>query len=419
MQKITRKHIGEFFAVIFFIILFIAIRTLYYKNLFVFIFDQVSSSTSALELWRTKSISLIGPPMSLTVENRQIFFGGISYYIQMVFLLIGRFDPFWSTYAFMIFSGLMIVPLYYGVKKLINKNAAVVMMILYVLLPFFIESTFTFWNPYFMFSFLPFLIYLMGLFKNKKNLVLFFGISILNGILFQLHYMYILVWIGLGIYYFHIKKLSWKYLVFYGIGFAIGTSNLIFFELRHHFYLTQTIILFLIHPKQVASHWFADYYLLSEFFFSLLIALYVLRKKLTKLVMVIGFIILLIIVIPYVTIGTKTRNYPKNWYYNDDIKVYQIVKQNLKAIADFNVFEFYTSTGTTVKYFLKRDNVKINYDDYYHNPYLYVVYKNDQFMKDPAYEVATFSPSKIIQTWKINPYYNLYLLQRLPQIKEQ
>ncbi|MDA1317346.1 MAG: hypothetical protein O3B87_04995, partial [bacterium] len=74
--------------------------------MFKFVYDQVASSTVVLELWQNKDISLIGPPMSLTISSRQVFFGGVSYYLQMAFLLIGRWDPFWSTYAFMIFSSI-------------------------------------------------------------------------------------------------------------------------------------------------------------------------------------------------------------------------------------------------------------------------------------------------------------------------
>jgi len=413
MKHIQKIITSELFVLLFFVFLFIAIRSLYYKNVFVFIYDQVSSSTKALELWKTKSITFIGPPMSLTVENRQIFFGGISYYIQLLFLLIGRFDPFWSTYAFMVFAGIMSIPLYYGMKKLVNKNAAVIMVTLYALLPFFIESTFTLWNPYFMFSLLPILVFCMGLFKTKKSLLSFMAISLLNGILFQLHYMYIFVWIGMVIYYFVMTKMSWKYCFIFLIGFACGTLNLIVFELRHNFYLLQTMWIFLTHAKKVSEHWFADYYLLSELFFAIIIVLAIFKKRLNVYFITLLFTILLILSVPYVTIQAGARNYPKDWYYKDELTIYQIIKSNLNAIHDFNIFEFYVATGTLPKYFLKKDNVQINFDDYYHNKYLYVVYKNDQFMKDPAYEVATFSPSKTIKVWKINKVYNLYLLERL------
>jgi len=408
-----KVFLKKFSIPIFFIFIFIFIRTLYYRNLFVFIYDQASSSIKVLEIWKNRQFTLIGPPMSLKVENRQIFFGGISYYIQLCFQLIGNFDPFWSTYAFMVFSALMIFPLYEGIKKLINKKCAVTILILYSLLPFFIESTYSLWNPNFMFALMPLLLFFMSKFKNNHSYWFFLIFSLLNGVLFQLHYTYIFTFIGLGIYYFFIKKLSFKYFILYCLGFVIGTSNLIIFELRHNFYLLQTLLIFISHPKNVSQHWFADYYALSQIFFFFIIVAYILRKKITTKLNILLFITLLLITIPYVTIYAKGRNRPKNWFYKDELYVYKIIKKKFSSVNDFNIFEFYDATANTQKYFLKRDGLQINYEDYYHNKYLYVIYHNDQYMKDPAYEVASFKPNRIIQKWNINNYYIMILLERL------
>ncbi len=409
-SKSRRK---EIILVLLFTALFIAVRSLYLKNLFVFIFDQVSASTAVLELWRDKKISLIGPPLSFVIEGKQVFFGGASYYIQLIFLLIGRFDPFWSTYAFMVFAGLMIIPLYYGVKKLIHRNAALIMMILYSFLPFSIENTITLWNPYFLFALLPLLIYLMGLFKEKNRLVVFFLIATLNGIFFQLHYMYIFTILGLLGYYFVFKKLRIQLFFVFLAGICLGFGNMLLFELRHNFYNLQTLVMYFSKPKIVAQHWLADYYFSSIFLFVLLIILYFLRKRIKAYAGLGLFIILFIIAFRYVTVNTGARNFPKGWYYKDELKTFKIIKGNLPTIKDFNIFEFYVATGTLQKYFLKRDNIKINFDDYYHNKYLYVVYKDESFTEDVAYEVHSFKPFKIVHVWKINPDYNLYLLERL------
>lgn len=407
------KKVREILLVLFFVALFIFIRSLYFKNLFVFIFDQVSSSAAVLELWRAKKLSLIGPPLSFVIEGKQVFFGGISYYIQLIFLLIGRFDPFWSTYAFMVFAGLMIIPLYYGVKKLINQNTALIMVTLYSFLPFSIESTISLWNPYFLFSLLPLLVFLMGLFKEKNKAWVFFLFSVLNGILFQLHYMYILTILGLLTYYFVFKKVGVKYILVFLVGFCLGFGNMLLFELRHNFYNLQTLALYFSKPKTVAQHWLADYYFSSIFLFALLIIPYLLRKKIKPLLSLALFVILFLIAFRYVTIDTDKRNFPKDWYYQDELKIYQIIKSNLPTINDFNIFEFYVATGTLPKYFLKKDNIRINFDDYYYNKYLYVVYKDESFTEDPAYEVHSFKPFKIMNVWKINPSYNLYLLERM------
>lgn len=412
MYQLTKKF-NQWLIPAFFILLFIIIRSIYFDNLFNFVYDQVSSSTKVLELWRTKSISLIGPHMSFTVEGRQVFFGGFSYAMQLIFLLIGNFNPFNATYAFMVFCSLMIIPLYVGARKLINQTAAIMMATLYTLLPLFIDSTSQLWNPYFMFSLFPLQVYLMGLFKEKKSPWTFLILSIVNGLCFQLHYLFIFAWLGMTAYYFIVEKLSRKYLAIYLVGFAIGFGNLIVFELRNNFYLLQTLWIYVNHPKDVSQHWIAPYYLLSIVFFGCLAALAIFKKKLSNTIAAALFTTLLVICIPYVTTGARERSYPKGWYYEDDLEVYGIVKKNLDTYQDVNIFSFYDATGNAPKYYLKLDNIQLDYDDYYRNKYLYVIYPDDQFMKNAAYEVASFTPSKIVTTWKINSLYNLYLLERL------
>lgn len=412
MQKFFQIKKTDIFLLLFFITLFIVIRSIYYLNSFNFVFDQVTSSTAVLDMWRNKSFTLIGPPLSFSIEGRQIFFGGISYYIQLIFLLLGRFDPFWSTYIFMLFSAFMCIPLYIGIKRLINQNAAIIGVLLYCLLPFSIESTTTFWNPYFQYALLPLFIFNLSLLKKHQSMLTFFILSILNGILFQLHYLHIFTVIGLFIYFFVIKKLSLYHLFLYVFGFLIGISNLVFFEVRHSFYNTETILFYLSRSSQLGHHWFSLYYIQTELFFVVVIFLFFIRKLISPKLITVLFIVLLTLSIPFITVTAKTMRYPKNWSYQDEIHTYSIIKKNLSAIRDFNIFEFYIAKGTTLKYFLKKDNVSINFDDYYHNKYLYIVYRDNSFFKDPAYEVNSFQPSEIVSIWKINNFYSLYLLKR-------
>jgi len=417
IEKLTKKTTKiDLILIIVFICIFIFIRTVYYKNLFVFIYDQVSSSTKALELWQTKSISLIGPPISIfQIFRREMYFGGISYYIQLIFLLLGNFDPFRSTYAFMLFSAIMIIPLYFGVKKMINLNAAILMSVAYCLFPLYIEATYMLWNPNFQFALLPLFLYLMSIFEYKKSGFLFFFLAIYSGILFQLHYLFIFVIVGLIIYYFLLKKLPLKFLSIALIGFIIGFSPIIIFELRHNFYNLRTIILYLNNRKQLFSHWVADYYFLSSSFFGLIILLKLIKKRIKTWLIVLVFCILAILSYEYVNVDAQTRQYPKGWFYADELRAYSIIKNNYlnNKIQDFNIFEFFDATGNAQKYYLKRDGIKINFEDYRNNKYLYVIYHNNQFMKDMAYEINEFQPSIIVKEWKINDRYKMYLLKRL------
>jgi hypothetical protein len=407
----NKKEIVVLFGLL---ILFIFIRSLYYNYLFKFIYDQATSSTFVLELFQNKTFSLIGPPMSLNINDRQIFFGGLSYFIQFFFMFLGKWDPFWSTYLFMLFSSLMIFPLFYGISRFINKRAAYLMVIIYTLTPFYIEGTTQLWNPYFQIALVPLLIFLMGLYKDKKSLTLFLAISIMAGLIFQLHYQFIINLVGLTVYYFFYKKLGLKYFITYLLGIALGVSNLILFEIRNDFYNTRTVFIFIQNLGKASSHQMADYYVMSVVFMGLMPLLFFFKKAINTKTNIVFFIILSIFAMNYTIFSASTRNYPDDWYYKDELKTYEIIRDAYfkEGLRDFNVFQFYSATGESLKYFMKRDGLKINYNDYYNNKYLFVVYKNKSYLNDPAYEVNSFKPHKVINTWQINDYYNLYLLER-------
>src|SRR3989344_4502704 len=93
----------------------IFIRSINFAEHLNFSYDQGWGSTTVLEIWRNKEITLVGPGSSLIAENKEILQGSVIYYFQLIFLLVGGFDPVVSSYAFMLFCSLMIVPLYFGV----------------------------------------------------------------------------------------------------------------------------------------------------------------------------------------------------------------------------------------------------------------------------------------------------------------
>ncbi|MBI4226477.1 hypothetical protein HY612_05185 [Candidatus Roizmanbacteria bacterium] len=100
-----------------------------------------------------------------------------------------------------------------------------------------------------------------------------------------------------------------------------------------------------------------------------------------------------------------------NWNYLMEKKAYQLIKkENLK---DFNIVNhIYDNKSVVIKYHLKLENYQIDYDDYYHNKYLFVISNTDKIFHDPAYEIKTFQPNKKLKQWKLNDTYNLYLFKR-------
>ena len=101
-----------------------------------------------------------------------------------------------------------------------------------------------------------------------------------------------------------------------------------------------------------------------------------------------------------------------DWNYLMEKKAYEIIKS--QNVSNFNVVNLgYDTVAAVQKYFLIRDGVKGNWEDYYHNKYLFLITNKQDYMKNPAYEVNSFQPSRVVKTWKLNATYTLILLQRI------
>lgn len=189
-------------VIIFFLILTaVFVRSIHFPYHLNFSTDQASHAARSLEIFRNKEFTLIGPSISFNFIGRELFTGSIFYYFQLIFLLLGNFDPFVSSYFYMLFSALMIIPLYFGVKMLSGKNSAIFLSILYSLLPFYIDFSRFLWNPNFQFSLTPILILFIGLFAKYKKSIYLFLAGLTSGILLLFHYQYFVIILGLIVYY--------------------------------------------------------------------------------------------------------------------------------------------------------------------------------------------------------------------------
>ncbi len=414
MSKILKN---EIFIIGFFIIIFIAIRSINFASFYNFTQDPASFSISALEIFQNKKIELIGPPISFRLGERYLFQGSITYYFILFFLFLGNFDPLNSGYLFMIFCSLMTIPLYYGFKKLINSKVAILSCILYSLLPVYIEHTRFFWNPNFQLALTPILIFLVSKYNaNKKTLTLFF-ISFFSSLLLLFHYQFVLIIFGIFIYIFLFKKEKPTKILIFLLGFIFGFSPIILFEIRHNFYNLQTIFIYLQNFDKVFlnknSTPFATHYFLSISAFILLIIGSFIKDKVKNIHL---FLIFIFLFIYSLNIFLPSPEHPyameKKWFYKDEIKVNKIILS--QKITNFNItYPFFDNVAISQKYFLKKEKIKINYEDYYHNEYLFVVNNNLDFIKYSAYELKIFAPNKLINQWKINDNYKLYLFKKI------
>lgn len=411
------KYKIEILVIAALIILYIFIRSLHFAEVFNFSSEQAAFAMKARQLWDTKKIELIGPPISFRYEGRYFFQGSLTYYAMIPFLLLGNWDPISSTYLMVLFGAIMLIPLYFGVSMLVNKKAAFLIAVVFALLPFYIDYSRFFWNPTLQLLFSPLVILWMGLYRKYRKLIFLFLVSFSCGVLMLFHYQYVLVILGLtGCYLF--QKTKRQKIVLFLLGFPIGFAPIIIFELRNHFYNIQTLLLFIAHHDVVFPKgpgiWqiFGSYYMLSP----LLFILTFLTRMYNRLIngTFISIIVLLLLIqclILYVPAPPHAFGMAKDWNYLLEKKTNDIIVD--QKLSNYNIVHLgYDTVATVQKYLLEAKGVKGNFDDYYHNDYLFVITDAQDYMKNPAYEVNTFVPSKIIKKWTINPTYSLQLLKR-------
>lgn len=401
----------DWYLIVGFLLIFLTVRAIRLLSDFHFLHDQALFSLKALEIWKYKIITLIGPPTSLALNGRYIFQGGAIYYFLLVFLALGRFDPYYATWAFTFFSGLMLIPLYYGTKNLISRQSAIILMSVYALAPWYIVATSELWNPYFQFALLPILIWLLSKYDQTNRDLWLFGTSVFGGFLLQFHYQFFVVILSLFIYLI-VKKRNVLNLALFIFGILLGFSPMIIFEFRNDFYNLNTLWLYLHNLSLLLgeSKGPPPHYLISIILMSVLAVLKLTHKKLLNKHLLV-FTVLLAITSLFTLLNISKHEKSLGWSYKDEIKAYNIIRNN--SVKDYNITAFYQAVATPQKYFHLRDNIIIKSDDYYNNQYLYVMYENENFINDQAYEMNSFQPSKILNSWPINDRYNLYLVERL------
>jgi hypothetical protein len=418
MKKIIKN---DFIVLLLIFIGFILIRSFHFVDFLNWSQDQAECGMAALDIWRNKKLTLIGPQISATFEGRLLFQGPITYYLFLIFLLAGSWDPVKASYLFMLFASFLIFPLFYGVKKLTNKKVAYLTVLIYSFIPYYINYTRFLWNSTLQLTFSILFIYFFSFYQKSKNLKYFFISSFFLGLLFQFHYQFILVILSFFIYFLFLKKISIKEWLIFIVGIILGFSPLIIFELKHQFYNTKTAILFLKNWSMVdkpGNFTMPHYYLTLSFLF-LIFSSYKFKNLINEIKW--KFIIILGIILFFTglfkNIKKPNQSYwapAKGWQYSMEEKAYQIIKkQPIKK--NFNVADlsYYNTKAAVIKYFLKRDNFSINFDDYYQNRYLYVISKNNEYENALSYEVAFFKPRKLIKKWHLQNDFYLYLFERI------
>ncbi|MBP9670677.1 glycosyltransferase family 39 protein [Candidatus Woesebacteria bacterium] len=412
----TKEKTREILIVLLLFVGFLFVRLFRFNETFHFYYDQPLFSIKALEIWESKDVPLIGPPISFNLEGRQVFQGGIIYLVQLCFLLLGGFDPIRSTLAFIIFAGLMIAPLWAGAKNLAGKKAAVLAVSAYAFLPPLITGTLELTNPYFQLALTPILIWILSKHLLSPTWQMTGLLGFAMGFLLQFHYQYVVV-ITLIAAFLLVRKPMIKLqqagaLV---VGGLIGFAPLILFELRNDFYNLRTIGLYMNHwgefGKQLGGGSLPFQYFLSLILVASFALATMIGRKIPKLLVLVMVVVMTSWAVRDFVITPTQGGILKDWKYQDELRVNEIVRH--EELSNYNVVMWYDTKSITQRYLFLINNAKFDFENYRNNKYLFVVYPNPNWQQDGAYELNTFVPSKPIKEWKINAKYNLYLAERL------
>lgn len=209
-------------------------------------------------------LTLLGPRASAG----DFFTGPIYYYMMAPFLFLWNFNPVGPAIMIALLSVATTYLIYKFGKEFFGSLAGLIAAGLYALAPVVITYAHSSWNPNPMPFFTLLLLYVLykGVVEKKKWL--FALVGILYGITLQLHYIELFT--GLIIMLFTLigsfvyQKESWKtvfqYAVLLFVGFILGFSPFLAFELRHGFANTKTIIGFILYgngdPNVLPNHSF-------------------------------------------------------------------------------------------------------------------------------------------------------------------
>lgn len=191
--------------------------------------------------------TLLGP----TASVGGFFLGPIYYYFMAPFLWLFHFDPVGPAVMVALFGTATVYLVYRVGREFFNKQAGLIAALLFAISPLVIGYSRSSWNPNLMpfFAILSLYVLNRAVLKNRRRLFILCGV--LLGVAIQLHYLatFLGVIVAAFILFTRGRKAFADY-VFILVGFIVGWSPFLVFELRHGFPNLQSIIRFVLYSEE-------------------------------------------------------------------------------------------------------------------------------------------------------------------------
>lgn len=177
--------------------------------------------------------TLLGP----TASVGGFYIGALYYYFMLPFLWLFNLDPTGPAVMQVLFGLGTIILSWQLVRKFFNERAALITAFLMTISPKMVDISRFSWNPNPMPFFALLTIYALyqSVVSKKKIYTFIAGISL--GVLFELHYIDLAFAPIVGVamlLIFPLREL-WQHVILISLGFFLGNSPFIIFEVRHDF----------------------------------------------------------------------------------------------------------------------------------------------------------------------------------------
>lgn len=203
--------------------------------------------------------TLLGP----TASVGGFFMGPVYYYFMAPFLWLWHFNPVGPAIMVALFGIVTIFLVYWIGKRIFNFEIGLVASLLYALSPLIISYSRSSWNPNIVPFFSILLFYFLWDIVAQGHWKRLFWVGIILGIGLQLHYTFLALFgvVGLWFLLYGRKTAYMRYYLQGILGFFVGFSPFLAFEIRHGFLNIRSIVLFVFEGKDTGfsfGHFFSN-----------------------------------------------------------------------------------------------------------------------------------------------------------------
>lgn len=218
------------------------------RNYMTFLGDEGRDVLVVKRMIVDHKFTLLGP----TASVGGFFLGPIYYYFMLPFLWVSRLDPVGPA-IMVAFFGIATIFLVYKIgRDFYSIWAGLIAASLYAVSPIVIAYSRSSWNPNVVPFFSTLLIYMLWRLVARPRPLDGLWIGIILGIGIQLHYLFLFLFVVVASWY-TIQRKSLHFRSTFGLtvlGFLVGVSPFLAFEVRHGFANTRSVIQFIFAGKE-------------------------------------------------------------------------------------------------------------------------------------------------------------------------